>query len=61
LKTSVLWRNRHALVGVFWTEQASESASVRRYYRTIAALVVLLVITLMGLGSWLGTGLKTSR
>jgi hypothetical protein len=50
---AVLWSHRHALAGVFWTQQASEPASVRRYYRTIAALIVLLVITLMGIASWL--------
>ena len=50
---AVLWRHRHALVGVFWTDQAGEPASVRRYHRTIAAPVVLLVITLMGVGLWL--------
>lgn len=50
---AVLWHSRHALVGVFWTDQAGEPASVRRYHRTIAALVVLRVITLMGFGLWL--------
>jgi len=53
---AVLWHSRHALVGVFWTDQAGEPASVRRYYRTMAALVVLLVITLMGIGLWLSAG-----
>jgi hypothetical protein len=41
---------------VFWTDQAGEPAIVRRYYRTMAALVVLLVITLMGFGLWLSAG-----
>jgi hypothetical protein len=50
---AILWHHRHALVGVFWTDQAGEPASVRRYHRTIAALIVLLVITLMGFGLWL--------
>jgi hypothetical protein len=50
---AVLWHGRRAIVGVFWTDQAGEPASVRRRHRTIAALVVLLVITLMGLASWL--------
>lgn len=50
---AVLWHHRHALVGVFWTDQGSEPANVRRYYRIIAALVVLLVITLMGIAMWL--------
>jgi hypothetical protein len=53
---AVLWHSRRALVGVFWTDQVGEPESVRRYHRTIAALVVLLVITLMGLGLWLSTG-----
>lgn len=50
---AVLWHHRHALVGVFWTDQASEPANARRYYRITAALVVLLVITLMGIATWL--------
>jgi hypothetical protein len=53
---AVLWHSRHALVGVFWTDQAGEPASVRRYHRTMAALVVLLAITLMGFGLWLSAG-----
>lgn len=53
---AVLWRHRHALVGVFWTDQAAESANVRRYYRIIAVLVVLLVIILMGFGLWFSAG-----
>ena len=52
---AVLWHSRHALKGVFWTDQAGEPANVRRFHRTIAALVVLLVITLMGLGLWLSS------
>jgi hypothetical protein len=56
---AVLWHHRHALVGVFWTDQAGEPANVRRYYRIIAALVVLLVITLMGFASWFSAGSKT--
>ena len=53
---AVLGHSRHALVGVFWTDQAGEPAGVRRYHRTIAALVVLLVIALMGFGLWLSAG-----
>jgi len=53
---AVLWHSRPALVGVFWTDQASEPESVRRYHRIMAALVVLLVITLMGFGLWLSAG-----
>jgi len=52
---AVLWHDRHALWGVFWTHQAGEPANVRRYYRITAALVVLLVITLLGLASWLAS------
>src|SRR5262249_42671744 len=32
----VLGQQRHALVGVFWTNQAGEPANVRRYYRIIS-------------------------
>ncbi|HEY2495553.1 MAG TPA: hypothetical protein VGK24_00670 [Candidatus Angelobacter sp.] len=58
---AVVWQHRQALVEVFWTDQEGEPASVRRYYRTIAALVVLLVITLMGFGLWLSAGSKTGK
>ena len=57
---AVFWHHRHALVGVFWTDQAGEPANVRRYYRVTAALVVLLVITLI-LASWLAAGSQTSK
>jgi hypothetical protein len=57
---AVLWHHRYALVGVFWTHQAGEPANVRRYYRITAALVVLLVITLIG-ASWLAAGSKISK
>jgi hypothetical protein len=56
LKIESAAAHRLALVGVFWTDQAGEPASVRRYHRTMAALVVLLVITLMGFGLWLSAG-----
>jgi hypothetical protein len=58
---AVLWRQRQALAGVFWIDQAGEPASVRRYYRIVAALIVLLVITLMGFASWLSAAAKASR
>ena len=58
---AVVWPHRHALVGVFWSNQAAEPARLRRYYRIAAALVVLLVITLMGLASWLATGSRISK
>lgn len=57
---AVFWHHRHALVGLFWTDQAAEPVNVRRYYRIIAASVVLLVITLMGFASWLA-GSQTSK
>lgn len=58
---AVQWHQRHALVGVFWAQQASEPATVRRYYRIIAALVVLLVIILMGFASWFSAGSKAAK
>ena len=57
---AVLWHSRHALAGVFWIDQEGEPASVRRFHRTIAALVVLLAFTLMGFGLWL-SGSRMSR
>jgi hypothetical protein len=58
---AVLWHQRNALVGVFWTHQVGEPAHLRRYYRIAAALVVLLVVTLMGLASWFAAGSRISR
>lgn len=58
---AVLWHHRHALVGVFWTDQTIEPANARRYHRMIAALVILLVITFMGFGLWLSAGSKVSK
>lgn len=50
---TVLWRDRQALLGVFWTRQAGEPAALRRRHRMIAAAVLLSVIVLMAVGSWL--------
>lgn len=58
---AVFWHHRHVLVGVFWTHQAGEPAHVQRYYRITAALLVLLVITLIGVASWLDTGPRISK
>jgi hypothetical protein len=58
---AILWHDRRALVDVFWTDQAGEPASVRRYYRMVAAAVVLLVIALMSVASWLHKGPRISR
>lgn len=58
---AVLWRDRHALLGVFWTDQAVEPAHERRYYRMTAALVVLLVIVFMGFGLWLSAVSRASK
>lgn len=58
---AVLWQHRAALVGVFWIQQVPEPANVRRYYRVTAALLVLLVITLMGLASWLSHASRLSK
>jgi hypothetical protein len=50
---ALLWRDRLAIVSVFWTQQGGEPASVRRTHLKIAALVVLLVIAQMGVALWL--------
>jgi len=57
----ILWHQRHALLSVFWTDQAAEPANVRRYYRVAAAVVVLLAFSLMGLGIWLSHSSKISK
>jgi len=58
---AVLWYHRRPLVGIFWIDQASEPPSTRHYYRIAAALVVLLAITLMGLGMWLSHNSRISK
>jgi len=58
---AVLWRQRDVLVGVFWTHQTAEPDNVRRYYRIAAAMIVLLVITLMGVGMWLSHFSRVSK
>jgi hypothetical protein len=50
---AILWRDRRALVGVFWTHPAGEPTDLRRHHRMIAAAVVLSVIVLMAVASWL--------
>jgi len=58
---AVVGHHRQALVGVFWTDQSGEPANVRRYHRITAALVVLLAVTLIGLGSWLSAASRVSK
>jgi len=53
---AILWHDRQALLGVFWTGQASEPAELQRRHRMIAAAVVLSVIVLMAIGLWLSNG-----
>ncbi|HEX4629554.1 MAG TPA: hypothetical protein VH188_01185 [Chthoniobacterales bacterium] len=49
---ALLWHERWALVGVFWTNQVGESAARRKCHRMIAVAVVLSVIVLMAVASW---------
>jgi len=57
---AILWRDRRALLGVFWTDQAGEPAELRARHRIIAAAVVLSAIVLMAIASWLDTASKAS-
>jgi len=41
---ALLWDGRAALVGLFWTSQQAEPADSRKLHRSVAALIVLLVI-----------------
>lgn len=41
---ALLWRERGALVGFFWSHQAAEPVGSRKFHRSMAALVVLVVI-----------------
>jgi len=57
---AILWRDRRALLGVFWTDQAGEPAELRARHRILAAAVVLSAIVLMAVASWLDTASKAS-
>ena len=50
---ALLWHNRQALLGVFWTDQAGEPAERRRHHRIIATALVLSVIVFIAVASWL--------
>jgi hypothetical protein len=41
---ALLWRDRATLVGCFWSYQEAEPSNSRRFHRTVAGLIVLLVI-----------------
>ena len=41
---ALLWRDRAALVVLFWSQQTAEPVSSRRFHRSMAAFVVLIVI-----------------
>jgi hypothetical protein len=46
---ALLWHDRDALVSLFWSDQKAEPARSRRFHRTMAALIVLLVVAQMTL------------
>lgn len=52
---ALLWRERSALVGLLWDQQAAEPVSSRRFHHSIAAMIVLVVIALFSLDYWLKT------
>jgi hypothetical protein len=41
---ALLWRDRAALVELFWSQQAAEPVSSRKFHHSMAALVVLVVV-----------------
>ncbi len=58
---AILWRDRRALAGVFWTQQPAEPENMRRYYRAIAALTIVVAIALMAVGVWIQAGSSASK
>jgi len=48
---SLLWRDREAIVSLFWSHQAAEPANSRTFHRMIATLIVVLVIAQAGIFS----------
>jgi hypothetical protein len=41
---ALLWREREALLGLFWIKQGAGAPASRKFHRSMAALVVLIVI-----------------
>jgi hypothetical protein len=41
---ALLWRERGAIVSLFWSHQAREAAGSQRFHRIVAAVVVLVVL-----------------
>jgi hypothetical protein len=41
---ALLWREREALLRLFWSQQLAQAATSQRFHRSMAALVVLIVI-----------------
>ncbi len=54
---ALLWQERSAFVGLFWSQQATEPVSSRSFHRSMATLVVLVVIAqaVFSLLYWLKT------
>ena len=40
---ALLWRERREIVNLFWSRQPAEADSSRRFHRTVAALILLIV------------------
>lgn len=40
---ALLWRERHEMIGLFWSRQSTEAGRSRRFHRIMAALILLIV------------------
>lgn len=58
---AVLWHHRGVLVDAFWTRQNDEPPDARRRSRIMAAAIVLLAATLIGVAFWTGGIPRVSR
>jgi len=47
---ALLWHDRTALAGLFWRDQNAEPTNSRRFHRSVAALIVLVVAGEMAFG-----------
>jgi hypothetical protein len=49
----LLWREREALLNLFWKEQHADAPASRKFHRSMAALVVLIIIAQMVFVWWM--------
>ena len=49
----LLWREHEAILNLFWKEQHAEAPASRRFHRSMAALVIVIIIVQMVFAWWM--------